>query len=741
MTIGKTVPELTAETPPIVGTDEVVVYRSPGPLKRATAATVRTYMQSNLGTMATQNANAVAITGGSITGITDLAVTDGGTGASDASGARTNLGLVIGADVVGFNGALGTPSSGTLTNATGLPIAGLVSSTSTALGVGSLELGNATDTTLARSSAGNMTIEGNLVYRAGGTDVPITDGGTGSSTAADARTALAVVGTADLAASTGATLVGSIGAGTGAYIRTVQAKLRDLVSVKDFGAIGDGTSHEVSEWIPSRFANLAAVQAEYPDVTATTDQIDFAAINAAIRYAVANTKGVFIPAGLYLAYVKAWYSNVCIVGAGSSCTTIKVPNGATHTIPENVNPGPPNVTGVPCVVDFNCIGHGNAAVAMSNGHISGLTLNGNAANTTVPSYDLFGWGLSFTAYSEVTYHDIVVVDAHTGGVGTFINSNYHIGSARVKNCGNSLVDGVYRPGFDVNSSKYSHWEVITNDCAYGARLVDNCYNNFIDVVVYDATIDGFVYNNQTSNSSYCNTIRATVNSGCSNWAFSLGANCFNSDIELSAAGVGGGGFTTTDFGSGGIYNGTGNRIKVITQLSQRESVLVNTNGNDFDIVTDRDGQDGGQGAYFAVSVFGDNNTFKIRHKDSATWNVRGLSFRSGASGNRVISYIWDTTTDPYQDVDGTNYFTREYKGSKTYDPPSLADNAVDITNVTVTGAAIGMFCSAGFSSAVTGILVTADVANTDTVQVRITNKTGGTYDLSSGTLAALAWTV
>ena len=45
-----------------------------------------------LGTIATQAAASVAITGGSITGITDLAIVDGGTGSSTASGARTNLG-------------------------------------------------------------------------------------------------------------------------------------------------------------------------------------------------------------------------------------------------------------------------------------------------------------------------------------------------------------------------------------------------------------------------------------------------------------------------------------------------------------------------------------------------------------------------------------------------------------------------------------------------------------------------
>lgn len=59
-----------------------------------------------LGTIATQDANNITITGGSISGITDLAVADGGTGASTAGDARTNLGLVIGTDVQAYDAEL-----------------------------------------------------------------------------------------------------------------------------------------------------------------------------------------------------------------------------------------------------------------------------------------------------------------------------------------------------------------------------------------------------------------------------------------------------------------------------------------------------------------------------------------------------------------------------------------------------------------------------------------------------------
>jgi len=167
-----------------------------------------------------------------------IPVASGGTGATSLTDGGVLLGSGTSAVTVM---AVLADSEMIVGDGTTDPVAESGATLRTSIGVGTgdspqftaVNVGAATDTTVTRASAGDINVEGNIIYRAGGTDVPVTDGGTGASTLTDggvllgsgtgAITAMSVLadsemivgdGTADPVAESGATLRTSIGLGT-----------------------------------------------------------------------------------------------------------------------------------------------------------------------------------------------------------------------------------------------------------------------------------------------------------------------------------------------------------------------------------------------------------------------------------------------------------------------------------------------------------------------------------------------
>ena len=200
-----------------------------------------------------------------------------------------------------------------------------------------------------------------------------------------------------------ATGVGS-GTGTAQLSRTVQAKFQDSISVKDFGAVGDGSTDDTN------------------------------AILSAISAMPSNGANLLFPQGTYIVnsnYVNGLkfngFTNFSINGYGA---TIKVANGAAVTTNHEV------------MFFINC----------SYGTINGLIIDGNRANRT-PA-ETASHCLSITDYcSQIIVNDVICKNSTTDG---FFISTTVVGTQAsyptdivLNNC---IADNAYRNGLSVIGS-------------------------------------------------------------------------------------------------------------------------------------------------------------------------------------------------------------------------------------------------------------------------------------------------
>jgi hypothetical protein len=496
-----------------------------------------------------------------------------------------------------------------------------------------------------------------------------------------------------------ASQISYLAAGTGAVATNVQAKLRQYISVKDFGAVGDGVTDDSAA---IALANAAAgtqpllFQGTFYILTATTitapivdtmEQIfttnSLVTINnkqpvrpewwgakadgstlcvtafAKAQAALVDHGTMLLGSGVYIGWIASYRSNWTIKGQGSSSTVIKLPNNASYTVRSENEAHynlPPTLVGIPNVIDLGQTSEGNYAAQYENVTVLGVMVDGNYQNIPEPSgvvNDVFAYGISTSHCYKAYLSDCRAQNCWLSGFSAFMETNfYRAEKLYAYKCGMVTDPTLYAAGFRGDQIQYSSVDIISEQCGYGMYIAGGWIGNYLNLIVRQTTRGAMQAFGRTGQPFSNNTV--IINGDCSGGGsgVSLGndesrAMEFNTFIInlrnssniglITSTGVNFNTFQTSflNCGSGAIGDVVGDHNTIY--------------------VTSKDSGQGGDTSQFDCMVSGNYNTiyFDMVGPDApAAALIRGLKVNSGATGNKIrsfhainpVSYIVDQGT-------------------------------------------------------------------------------------------------
>jgi hypothetical protein len=472
--------------------------------------------------------------------------------------------------------------------------------------------------------------------------------------------------------------------GSGAVTQTVTFKLQQTISVKDFGAVGDG-------------AHMAA---------------DTAGLQAAVAAATATGQSVYIPAGSYLLNnasgpALSGANNVAIYGDGPSSSLVCQMVGASDCIAStgatgfalrnlsiSFGPAATQRTSGYAVDIQSCTNCSFEGLTLNNGDLSGMRLASSVHTQmhNVSISNFFANGLfsinnqDLRVDGESCYNnqdacfETSWFDSQYSVYGipcqnitaTNITSNTDTEAILINACNNVSVNGFTA----LNSGKESvwvgqdpttttaHWPdrvSIANGSIYGAGYGTNANNT--------PTAQALLINVGTSPGSFIShisysNISATHISG---WGLQM-AELQNDDVQASN-------LSFYDVGNGnsvGCLQTEGNQVNLANVQCTNIGTygLYDTNTNrltgtelNFNAVSQVSGT---QSIYLSATATGLVNITNVSVNDTNPTTFSSSIFDNSSSGNHSIWNIWltglQTPTDPSPGVNGNTTFTYSNTG-------------------------------------------------------------------------------